>query len=138
MGGGQAGAVCRRFRGAGALSREPSDGIKSKLEGWLKLKINREKTRVVNLKEEEASVDFLGFTFRYYDDLQERGWRYLNVSSSAKGLEEETARDDRSSAVSEGDPSTDEVTEPAVEGLTTLLRLRVSKRGLRGINSDPR
>ncbi|HEX4135388.1 MAG TPA: hypothetical protein VHY84_12315, partial [Bryobacteraceae bacterium] len=42
--------------------------------------INREKTRVVNLKEEGASLDFLGFTFRYYDDLQGRGWRYLNVS----------------------------------------------------------
>jgi hypothetical protein len=53
--------------------------IESKLEGWLGLEINREKTRVVNLKDEGESLDFLGFTFRYYDDLQGRGWLYLNV-----------------------------------------------------------
>jgi RNA-directed DNA polymerase len=63
--------------------------IESKLEGWLGLEINREKTRVVNLKEEGASLDFLGFTFRYYDDLQGRGWRYLNVSPSEKALKRE-------------------------------------------------
>jgi RNA-directed DNA polymerase len=63
--------------------------IESKLEGWLGLEINREKTRVVNLKEEGASLDFLGFTFRYYDDLQGQGWRYLNVSPSEKALKKE-------------------------------------------------
>jgi len=34
--------------------------IESKLEGWLGLEINREKTRVVNLKEEGASRDGCG------------------------------------------------------------------------------
>jgi RNA-directed DNA polymerase len=63
--------------------------IESNLEGWLGLEINREKTRVVNLKEEGASLDFLGFTFRYHEDLQGRGWRYLNVSPSAKALKKE-------------------------------------------------
>jgi RNA-directed DNA polymerase len=63
--------------------------IESKLEGWLGLEINREKTRVVNLKEEGASLDFLGFTFRYYDDLKGRGRRYLNVSPSEKALKKE-------------------------------------------------
>jgi RNA-directed DNA polymerase len=63
--------------------------IESKLEDWLGLEINREKTRVVNLKEEGASLDFLGFTFRYYDDLKGQGWRYLNVSPSAKALKKE-------------------------------------------------
>ena len=38
--------------------------IESKLEGWLGLEINRDKTRVVNLGEEKASLDFLGYTFR--------------------------------------------------------------------------
>jgi RNA-directed DNA polymerase len=61
----------------------------SKLEGWLGLEINREKTRVVNLKEQGASLDFLGFTFRYHEDLQGRGWRYLNVAPSAKSLKKE-------------------------------------------------
>ena len=39
---------------------------------------------MVNLQEEGASLDFLGFTFRYYEDLKGRGWQYLNVSPSAK------------------------------------------------------
>jgi RNA-directed DNA polymerase len=63
--------------------------IEDKLENWLGLEINREKTRVVNLKEKGASLDFLGFTFRYYDDLKGRGWRCLNVSPSAKALKKE-------------------------------------------------
>jgi RNA-directed DNA polymerase len=60
--------------------------IESKLETWLGLEINREKTRVVNLKEKRASLDFLGFTFRYQSDPQCRGWQYLNVAPSAKAL----------------------------------------------------
>lgn len=66
--------------------------VESKLEGWLGLEINREKTRVVCLREEGASLDFLGFTFRYYDDLQGRGWRYQNVFPSAKALKQERAK----------------------------------------------
>jgi RNA-directed DNA polymerase len=62
--------------------------IESQLEGWLGLEINREKTRVVRLKEEGASLDFLGFTFRYYDSLTGSG-RYLNVSASGKALKRE-------------------------------------------------
>ena len=63
--------------------------IEDKLEDWLGLEINREKTRVVNLKAKGASLDFLGFTFRYHDDLKGRGWQYLNVSPSAKALKKE-------------------------------------------------
>jgi len=62
------------------LARYPGTRLtgwtETKLEDWLKLEINREKTRVVNRKEEGASLDFLGFTFRYYEDLKGRGWRY--------------------------------------------------------------
>ena len=63
--------------------------VESQLETWLGLEINRDKTRVVNLKEKGASLDFLGFTFRYCEDLQGRGWRYLNVSPSKKALQRE-------------------------------------------------
>jgi RNA-directed DNA polymerase len=66
-----------------------TEWIESKLEGWLGLEINREKTRVVRLREEGASLDFLGFTFRYYEDLKREGSRYLNVSPSAKALRKE-------------------------------------------------
>jgi RNA-directed DNA polymerase len=78
------------------LARHPGKGltgwIESKLEGQLGLEINRDKTRVVNLKEEGASLDFLGFTFRYDRDLQGREWRYLNVSPSEKALKRERAK----------------------------------------------
>ena len=63
--------------------------IESKIETWLDLEINREKTRVVKLNEPGASLDFLGYTFRYHDDLQGRGWQYLNVYPSAKALKRE-------------------------------------------------
>ncbi len=63
--------------------------IEEKLEGWLGLEINRDKTRVVKLWQEGEKLDFLGFTFRYYDDLQGRPWQYLNVSPSEKSLKKE-------------------------------------------------
>ena len=76
--------VLARYQGEGLTT-----WIESKLEGWLGLEINREKTRVVKLKDEGESLDFLGFTFRYYEDLQGGRWRYLNVSPSEKALKKE-------------------------------------------------
>jgi RNA-directed DNA polymerase len=58
--------------------------VEEKLEGDLGLTINREKTRIVELMEPKASLDFLGFTFRFDRDLRGRPWRYLNVFPSAK------------------------------------------------------
>lgn len=66
--------------------------IEAKLETWMGLEINREKTRVVSLKEKGASLDFLGFTFRYDRDLRGRGHRYLNVVPSKKALARERAK----------------------------------------------
>ncbi|MEK6320113.1 MAG: group II intron maturase-specific domain-containing protein [Acidobacteriota bacterium] len=78
---------------ANANSRsELREWIEEKIETWMGLEINREKTRVVNLKEEGASLDFLGYTFRYNLDLKGRGWKYLNVSASAKSLARERAK----------------------------------------------
>jgi RNA-directed DNA polymerase len=74
--------------------------IEGKMENWLKLEINRDKTRVVDLREEKASLDFLGFTFRRQRDLYGSGRRYLNVEPSKKSLQRErdaiTALTDRS------------------------------------------
>ena len=49
--------------------------IEAKLESWMGLEINREKTRVVDLKQKGASLDFLGFTFRYEPHQYGRGAR---------------------------------------------------------------
>jgi RNA-directed DNA polymerase len=62
--------------------------VESSIEGRLGLVINREKTRTVNLQQ-GGSLDFLGFTFRYYDDLYGRGHKYLNISPSKKALARE-------------------------------------------------
>jgi len=66
--------------------------IESKLETWMGLEINRDKTRVVDLKQEGASLDFLGFTFRFDRDRKGRGHRYLNVFPSKKALQRERAK----------------------------------------------
>jgi RNA-directed DNA polymerase len=60
--------------------------IESTIEAWMGLEINRDKTSVVDLDEEGASLDFLGFTFRYDRDLRGRGHSYLNVRPSKKSL----------------------------------------------------
>jgi RNA-directed DNA polymerase len=66
--------------------------IETKLEDRLGLEINREKTRVVQLREEGASLNFLGFTFRHDRDLYGKKRKYLNVSPSATALKRERAR----------------------------------------------
>ncbi len=78
------------------LSRYPGKRlcgwIETKLEQWLKLAINRDKTRVINLSEEKASLDFLGYTFRWHRDRYGRGSRYLHVGPSKKALQRELDR----------------------------------------------
>jgi RNA-directed DNA polymerase len=90
--------------------------VESTLEGRMKLKINRGKTRTVKLLPPPsggppgaaasrpgatasrpgatASLDFLGYTFRYDRDLHGRAAsvRYLNVFPSAKSLLRERAK----------------------------------------------
>jgi RNA-directed DNA polymerase len=65
--------------------------IESKLEAWMGLEINREKTRVVNLRKKRASLDFLGYTFRCERDLFGRRQRYWNVFPSRKAQKRERA-----------------------------------------------
>jgi RNA-directed DNA polymerase len=60
--------------------------VESKIESWLGLELNREKTKVVDLCQPGTSVDFLGYTFRYDRDLKGRGHRYLNIAPSAKAI----------------------------------------------------
>jgi RNA-directed DNA polymerase len=67
-------------------TRRLIDWTESLLEGRFQLTINREKTRVVRLHQPSASLDFLGFTFRYDRDLYGSGRRYLNVFPSDKAL----------------------------------------------------
>jgi RNA-directed DNA polymerase len=71
------------------IGREVREFIEEKLEGWLGLKLNREKTRVVNLNEPKAMLDFLGYRFRFDRDLRGRAHRYLNMVPSPEAIKRE-------------------------------------------------
>ena len=81
--------ILARYQG-----RQLLEVVEGWLEGWLGLKINREKTRVVDLREEGASLDFLGYTFRFLRDCFGRSHRYLHVEPSreAEAREREKLR----------------------------------------------
>jgi RNA-directed DNA polymerase len=66
-----------------------SGWIESKLEDWMGLEINRDKTRVINLKQPGEKLDFLGYMFRYDCDLRGKHHRYLNMTISEKALKRE-------------------------------------------------
>ena len=68
---------------------ELTEWVESRLEGKFGLEINREKTRVVEVKAGGGSLDFLGYTFRWDRDLRGRPHKYLNVIPSAKAVERE-------------------------------------------------
>ena len=42
------------------ISPQLREWIEGKVEGWLDLQINRDKTRIVNVKDSGQSLDFLG------------------------------------------------------------------------------
>jgi RNA-directed DNA polymerase len=73
--------ILARYQG-----RRLIEWVESLLEGRFGLTINRQKTRVVDLKQPGANLDFLGFTFRYDRDLHGRDHRYLNVFPSKQSL----------------------------------------------------
>jgi RNA-directed DNA polymerase len=70
------------------------------LEQTLGLTVNRDKTRVVHLREKGAHVDFLGFTLRFLKDRHGRDHFYLAVGPSARACQR--ARDHVRSQVGSG------------------------------------
>ena len=57
------------------------------LEGWMELSVNREKTRLVDLRERHAVVVFRGYEFRYVRDRRfGTGRRYLHFGPAMKSL----------------------------------------------------
>jgi len=79
--------VLARYQGARLI-----EWIESTLEGRMDLKINRQKTRIIDLRGGKDSIDFLGFTFRYDRDLKGRDFRYLNLFPSKKALARERVK----------------------------------------------
>jgi RNA-directed DNA polymerase len=112
--------------------------VEKTLEGWLGLVINRDKTRVVDLKVEGASLDFLGYQFRYDRDLYGRARKYLNWGASAKALQRERAHlHEQTSARYCYKPIPELIGElnRHLEGWANYFRLGYARKALRGINS---
>ena len=63
--------------------------IDDRIERWLGLSINREKTRIIDAREPGQTLDFLGYSFRYDRDIQGRPWRYWNLVPSRGALQRE-------------------------------------------------
>ena len=59
--------------------------VEDQIERRFGLELNRDKTRIVKMVE-EGSLDFLGYTFRYDQDIHGRNTRYLNIVPSKKAL----------------------------------------------------
>ena len=66
--------------------------LEDRLERRMGLMLNRHKTRVVNLNEAKASLDFLGYTYRYDQDRHGRHWRYINQIPSRKACARQRAK----------------------------------------------
>jgi RNA-directed DNA polymerase len=60
--------------------------IEDKLERWLGLQVNREKTRVVDLRQRGSSLDFLGYTFRQDQDMYKPAEHYWYLGPSRKAV----------------------------------------------------
>ncbi len=60
--------------------------VESKIETWLGLVINREKTKVVQATMPGETLDFLAYSFRYDKDLHGRNCRYWNRIPSKKAM----------------------------------------------------
>ena len=69
---------------AKAIGQPVREFISGLLEGKMGLTLSPEKTRTIQLKEPGASLDFLGYTFRFHRDQEGLGSPFLTLTPSAK------------------------------------------------------
>jgi RNA-directed DNA polymerase len=74
--------IMAKYMGTGIVN-----WIQDKIEKRMELTINKEKTRIVDLKQQSEVLNFLGYSFRYDRDLKGRDKVYLNISPSDKSVE---------------------------------------------------
>ncbi len=74
------------------LARYQSDKlikwVESKIEDWMGLEINKEKTTIVDLNK-DGRLDFLGFSFRYVKSRNGRRHKYLEMAPSKESVAKE-------------------------------------------------
>jgi RNA-directed DNA polymerase len=77
---------------ADQLTEELKGFIADRLENWMGLRINQEKTSSKQMEQIGTRLDFLGYSLRYDRDLHGRPCRYLNIFPSPKSLKRERAK----------------------------------------------
>lgn len=118
------------------MGKRISDWIEQKIEGQLKLSINREKTKIVKLKTEGEQLSFLGYSFRFDRDLKGRRMKYLNMFPSDKSV----ARIKEKIKEKTGRPSQSSLTEVIEEmnrmlcGWVNYFKLGYPRQAFREIN----
>lgn len=73
-------------------SNQVNEYIRSKIEEWMGLKINLEKTRQVELTAKGQSIQFLGFTLKFVKSKFKGTKDYLKISPSKKSMERAKGR----------------------------------------------
>jgi RNA-directed DNA polymerase len=63
--------------------------IEDRIERWLGLELNREKSKVLDLTQTGQTLDFLGYSFRYDRDRKGRPFRYWNLFPSRRAMQRE-------------------------------------------------
>lgn len=61
--------------------------IEEKIEDWLELEINREKTKIVDINRSREKLNFLGYTFSYKADLRGGSHTYLCCEPSKDAVQ---------------------------------------------------
>ena len=117
------------------MGRRITNWIEQVVETELGLSVNREKTKVVKLKEGEA-LDFLGFTMRFDEDRFGRNQRYLNTFPAQKA--EAKQRDNLRKVINSGYKHTLEETIALVNlknrGWKNYFKNEYSKNSFRDMN----
>ena len=74
------------------VDRGVGEWIEQTLERELGLEINRDKTRIADLRTKRGKLDFLGFTFKYRRSKYDRRRKYLRIEPSRKAMKNEKAK----------------------------------------------
>jgi RNA-directed DNA polymerase len=74
------------------MGAEIQDFIEQKLEAWLGLELNRDKTRIVNLRRPEERLEFLGYQIGLAPVRADRRRHYWRMEPSHKAMEREVDR----------------------------------------------
>jgi len=77
---------------AGQMGPKIQDFIEQKLEAWLGLELNRDKTRIVNLRRPEERLEFLGYQIGLAPVRADRRRHYWRMEPSHKAMGREVDR----------------------------------------------